>query len=167
MALAAIFTLAGSASAHTPTISASCEGVHLTATNYEADKDNSWSVTIGGVEQHGTFGSSFNQTFPVPQDGATTQWSATIQAQDGGYKGTDGGSVGPCGEAPPVDVCPNIDGNQPEGTDCNPVTPTPEPTPPPVPTCSEGQVFLDDGCTYLNVPPVEVTAPAPLPDTGA
>jgi hypothetical protein len=72
------------------------------------------------VTQGGTFGSSFDQTFPVPQDGATTTWSAFVEAADGSYHGEDAGSVGPCGTPPPVDVCPDLPGAQPAGTECTP-----------------------------------------------
>lgn len=88
--------------AHVPGVTASCAGVHLTGTNYDGSKQNKWSVTIAGVTQSGTFGSSLDKTFPVPQAGATTAWSGTVQAYDGGYKETNGGNVGPCGTKPEV-----------------------------------------------------------------
>lgn len=109
------------ASAHTPVISADCSGVHVKATAYDAGQANKWSVTIGGVTQSGTFGASFNQSFPVPQDGATTSWSANVSAGDGSYPGQGSGSVGPCGTPPPpTDVCVDLPGDQPEGTSCTP-----------------------------------------------
>src|SRR6478609_9700296 len=111
--------LAAPASAHTPAISASCSGVHVGATAYDAGQANRWSVTINGVTQTGTFGASFDQTFPVPQDGATTAWSAFVEAADGSYHGAGSGDVGPCG-TPPADVCTDLDGAQPEGTACTP-----------------------------------------------
>ncbi len=86
------------ASAHTPDISADCNGVHLGATAYDASMPNRWSVTIDGTTQSGTFGSSFDQTFPVPQDGATTAWSAFVEAADGSYHGEGSGTVGPCAD---------------------------------------------------------------------
>jgi hypothetical protein len=106
------------ASAHTPAISADCTGVHVGATAYDANMANRWSVTIGGVTQTGTFGSSVNQTFPVPQNGATTAWSAFVEAADGSYHGEQAGTVGPCGT--PVDVCADLPGSQPVGTPCTP-----------------------------------------------
>lgn len=112
---------ASPASAHTPVISADCAGVHVKATAYDAGQQNKWSVTIGGVTQSGTFGSSFEQTFPVPQDGATTSWSASISAEDGSFPGQGSGSVGPCGTPPPpTDVCVDLPGDQPDGTGCTP-----------------------------------------------
>ncbi|WP_296602529.1 hypothetical protein [Nocardioides sp.] len=121
------------ASAHTPAISADCSGVHVGATAYDAGMANRWSVTIGGVTQSGTFGSSLNQTFPVPQDGATTAWSAYVEAADGSYHGERSGSVGPCGT--PSDACVDLPGNQPVGTPC---------TPPPDVTRADAKAL--DGC---------------------
>ena len=112
---------ASPASAHTPVISADCAGVHVQATAYDAGQQNQWSVTIGGATQSGTFGASFDQTFPVPQDGATTSWSASASAQDGSYPGQGSGSVGPCGTPPPpTDECADLPGDQPAGTSCTP-----------------------------------------------
>ncbi|WP_243059018.1 hypothetical protein [Nocardioides sp. SR21] len=111
--------LAAPASAHTPDISASCAGVHVGATAYDADQANRWSVTINGVTQTGTFGASVDQTFPVPQDGATSTWSAFVEAADGSYHGGESGEVGPCG-APPADACTDLTGTQPAGTPCTP-----------------------------------------------
>jgi hypothetical protein len=108
------------ADAHTPDISASCSGVHVGATAYDSNVANRWSVTINGATQSGTFGDSFDQTFPVPQAGATTQWSAFVEAADGTYHGDGSGTVGPCGTPPPVDVCTDLPGPQPVGTQCTP-----------------------------------------------
>ena len=108
------------ASAHTPDISADCNGVHVGATAYDASMQNHWSVTIDGTTQSGTFGSSFDQTFPVPQDGTTVAWSAFVEAADGSYHGQNSGTVGPCGTPAVEDVCDNLPGTQPEGTPCTP-----------------------------------------------
>jgi hypothetical protein len=108
------------ASAHTPGISADCNGVHVSATAYDPNMQNHWSVTIDGATQSGTFGSSFDQTFPVPQDGSTVAWSASVEAEDGSYHGEDSGTVGPCGTPPVADVCDDLPGDQPEGTECTP-----------------------------------------------
>ncbi|WP_343911217.1 hypothetical protein, partial [Nocardioides aquiterrae] len=121
------------ASAHTPMFSADCGGVRVSATAYDSDQANRWSVTIGGVTETGTFGSSFDRTFPVPQEGATTSWSAFVEAQDGSYHGERAGSVGPCGT--PVDDCADLPGNQPVGTPC---------APPPDVTRTDGQAL--EGC---------------------
>lgn len=106
------------ASAHTPAFSADCNGVHVQASAYDAGLQNRWSVTIGGTTQNGTFGASFDQTFPVPQNGATTTWSASIEAEDGSFHGQDAGTVGPCGT--PADECVDLPGTQPVGTSCTP-----------------------------------------------
>jgi LPXTG-motif cell wall-anchored protein len=90
--------LASPVSAHTPGVSASCDGIRVQGSNYEADKANLWSVTVGGTETHGTFAGSLDHTVPVPQGGATTTWSAYVEAADGGYHGEGSGTVGPCGE---------------------------------------------------------------------
>src|SRR4051794_14118164 len=98
----AVLASASPASAHTPDISASCSGVHVGATAYDPGMANRWSVTINGVTQSGEFGSSLDQTFPVPQDGATTTWSAIVEAADGTYHADQSGVVGPCGTPPAV-----------------------------------------------------------------
>lgn len=95
---ALMFMGAGSASAHTPSVSASCSGVQLGGTNYDASKANKWSATVGGVTTSGTFAGSVSHTIPVPQGGATTSWSGTVEAFDGGFHSTQSGNVGPCGE---------------------------------------------------------------------
>lgn len=56
-----------------------------------------------------------------------------------GFKGNASGSVTTAGECvvtppPPVDVCPNLPGDQPAGTDCAPVTEEPPTEEPPVVT---------------------------------
>ncbi|WP_182525222.1 hypothetical protein [Nocardioides dongkuii] len=136
LATCAFITLpATSAQAHTPQFSADCTGIKLSATAYDANKANTWSVTINGATQSGTFGASFSKSFAVPQAGATTTWSAEIVGWDGKYKGTKSGKIGPCGTPPPVDVCPALPGNQPTGTSC---------TPPPNVERSEKKVL--DGC---------------------
>lgn len=87
------------ASAHTPSISASCSGVVLKATAYGSKATNKYSVTIGGKTSIGTFGASLNKTFPVPNNGETTSWSALISDENGGYSEHKSGVVGPCGPA--------------------------------------------------------------------
>ena len=105
------------ASAHTPSISADCSGVHLAAESYETGA-NTWTATIGGTTQSGTFDTSFAHTFALPQAGATTSWSARIAAYDGSYdSGVQSGVVGPCGQS---DACPTLPSNQPAGTECTP-----------------------------------------------
>jgi hypothetical protein len=109
---------AATASAHTPSISADCSGVHLDATSYDSGGANTWTVTIGGATQSGTFGTSFSETFPVPQAGATTSWSARVASYDGTYdSGVQSGSVGRCGQK---DACPALPSDQAAGTACTP-----------------------------------------------
>jgi LPXTG-motif cell wall-anchored protein len=75
--------------------------VHLTGKSYDSSKANTWTATVGGTTTSGTFGESLDKTIPVPQGGATTSWSATVQAFDGSYKSSGSGTVGPCGTVPP------------------------------------------------------------------
>ncbi|MBB6628593.1 hypothetical protein H5V45_14805 [Nocardioides sp. KIGAM211] len=110
---------ASPASAHTPDISASCDGVHVGATAYDPAMVNRWSVTINGNTQDGTFADSFDQTFNVPQGGFASTWSAFVEAEDGDFHFESSGTVGPCGGPPPkVDVCKDLPADQPVGTDC-------------------------------------------------
>lgn len=100
LSLGAVFGLGvAAASAHTPSISATCSGVVLNGVNYDGSKTNTWTATVGGVTTSGTFGGSFTQTIPVAQAGATTAWSATIKDADNtpAYTESSSGSVGPCG----------------------------------------------------------------------
>ncbi len=98
-------------------------------------------------------------------------------------------SFGACNPPPPFDQCPDLEGNQPEGTDCNP---PPNPCPngdmngeeegcetvvvPPTPPCpdggehnagKDGQVpgsgNTNDDCDRSVTPPVVVTPPATTP----
>ena len=118
LTMGAAVLVASPATAHTPNISADCGGVHVAATAYDAGVQNHWSVTIDGVTQSGSFGASFDRTFPVPQDGTTVAWSAFVEAADGSYHGGESGTVGPCGT--PADVCADLPGQQPAGTPCTP-----------------------------------------------
>lgn len=91
---------AGSASAHTPSVSASCSGVQLSASSYDGSQANRWTATVDGQTTSGTFGESLSKTIPVAQGGASTTWSATVEAADGSYRASDSGTVGPCGKPP-------------------------------------------------------------------
>lgn len=86
---------------HTSNFGANCDGIVLHAESYDDSAQNIWSLTKNGVTRTGTFGSSFDRTFTVPQNGKTTDWSAYIEAEDGSYHFEDSGSVGPCGTPPP------------------------------------------------------------------
>lgn len=102
LALGGVALTATAAQAHTPSISASCEGVTLTATSYDGKKENRWHVVVGDKAESGIFGADFTRTLPVPQDGAVTSWKATIAAHDGGYRQEKSGTVGPCGTVPVI-----------------------------------------------------------------
>lgn len=89
-----------SASAHTPAISGACTtGVVLKASAYDGKKENTWTVTLNGQTQSGTFGESLNKTFPLSQEGKTTTWSAKIAAFNGQYSTTNSGTL-TCGDKP-------------------------------------------------------------------
>lgn len=109
----------GVVSAHTPQVSADCDGVHVNLTNYEGPAgNNTVTVTIDGVPFVDQFGTSFDATYPVPQNGATLVWTVFVDANlNSGdpdkYDYFKDGLVGPCGE-PPVDLCPNLDEAQSE-----------------------------------------------------
>ena len=101
-------TMAG---AHTPTAAVSCSSLKIGGSSYDANKANTWSVTINGVTESGTFGTSFTKTFSFPQDGATSTWSYIIESWDKNpaYKKADSGTL-TCGtptvNAPIIDVEP-------------------------------------------------------------
>ena len=139
---------AAPAQAHTPYFSGDCGGVRLVAVNYDPAKANRWSVTINGVTQSGTFGQSFDQKFPVPQDGTSFTWSASIVGADGEYPGSDGGTFGPCGSAEgPTSTPTTTPTTSPTTTPttptqaptATPTTPAPTQTPAPTPTASPTQ----------------------------
>lgn len=97
---------AAMANGQEPGVSASCSGVHLTGSGYDGNQANKYIVTIGVNTAIGTFGASLDKTFPVPQGGASTTWSGTVEAYNGEYKSSQSGTVGPCGQLPqpPNDV---------------------------------------------------------------
>jgi hypothetical protein len=100
VAIAIVLGFRQTASAHTAVLSASCEGVVVDATNFDADETNRWSVTINGETQSGTFGAEFYKVFPVLKGGQTTSWSGWVEDEQGVYVFENSGVVGPCGEVP-------------------------------------------------------------------
>lgn len=168
-AAAAIVTLPFTAAAHTPVVSANCQGVTVNLTSYEGPSSNN-KLTVfidGGAPYFVNFGSSYSFTYPVPQNGATSSWSVTIDANLNtgnatAYDKTFTGRVGPCGTAttlPPVTTVPPC-------TDCviNTVSVTPPSTFPP---CDEG--FEPDGVTCAGpaIPPGPINDPATVTTTTA
>lgn len=107
MGLGIVVVGASTASAHTPNINATCNGVVVNGTSYGNDGFD-WSITVDGSTTTGHFGDSGTQTVPVPQGGATTSWSASIDAPGTQYDDAKSGSVGPCGQ-PPVPPKPADD----------------------------------------------------------
>jgi hypothetical protein len=106
--------------AHVPSIKGTCTGIELKATDYDAGKPNKWTATIDGKTQSGTFGATLDKTLVVPQDGATTDWSAHIEGYDGKFPLTESGKVGPCGDKPP----PPVDHDWKYAVTCDAVTGT-------------------------------------------
>lgn len=113
-----VLSFATPAQAHDAAGSASCDGAVLDADSYDGSMANTYSLTVDQDTRTGTFGASVHATVPVPQDGAVHNWSYTVQAADGAYHFADAGQVGPCGTPPVVDVCADLDGDQPVGTMC-------------------------------------------------
>jgi LPXTG-motif cell wall-anchored protein len=108
MALVFLFVGTTAASAHTPAIQITCDGVKLHATNYDGNAVNTWSVAINGEVVDGTFGASLDKVIPVPQGGAITDAGAQISDANKtpAYSTSYVTTVGPCGEKPPVVVVP-------------------------------------------------------------
>ena len=101
--LALVFGLvalvAGPASAHNHTVSASCEaGVSVDLTNYatgDASKNNTVAVWIDGVQvtNNPSFGGSFSQTYPFSAGQASHSYRVVVTAYDDATYGFDTGVV--------------------------------------------------------------------------
>lgn len=92
--LTSVVLIASPAAAHTPEVTASCaKGVVVKGTSYDASKANRWGITINGTEETGTFGASVNKSKALPGDGATSTWSAFVEAEDGSYRKADSGTL--------------------------------------------------------------------------
>lgn len=151
------------ASAHTPSSSASCDGVVVSGSNYGQEATLNISIQ-GGSSDNKNFTGSGSLTVPVPQDGVAHTYTASVTSTHGENSESYSGSVGPCGTPPPVDVCDNIPGDQPEGTDCNPVTP-------PVDVCDDIEGNQPEGtdCNPAVTPkpkPTKHKTVGSLPNTG-
>lgn len=114
----AVVGVATPAQAHAANGGASCSGAVLEAGSYDGAQANRYTLTVDDDTVTGTFGESVRETVAVPQDGAVHTWSYTVEAFDGSYQFADSGQVGPCGTPPVVDTCPDLTGDQPEGTAC-------------------------------------------------
>jgi hypothetical protein len=92
-------------SAHIPAATATCDGVQIRATDYEAGRENEWHVTLDTAARTFVtgdyFGAGLDMVIPVDQGGAVTSWSVRIEGYDGEYVGDFSGTVGPCGEPEP------------------------------------------------------------------
>ena len=152
-----LVALSQGASAHSPSVSASCTGVVLQASNYDAAYANQWSVTIDGASTSGTFGGTLDQSFSVPQDRVFT-WSGRIAAFNGEYEQVNSGSLGPCVTTTPPTTTPP--------TTVLPSNETETPTPPP-PTDTDPPTEPSDGVPTEVLGVSETRGPDSLPDTGA
>jgi len=89
------------ASAHTPSISATCGGITVTGTAYEYGDTNTLGIQLdGGAWVTKTFGSSDTLTVAVPQnDGLVHAYKAYVHTTNWNtaYSHDYTGSVGPCG----------------------------------------------------------------------
>jgi hypothetical protein len=89
--------------------SASCDGVHATASGYSLADENLFEVYLdGGLVDIGSFGESLDKTYPVPQDTSSHTWSVVVDSTDNSGDATASGSVGPCDDPPPP---PDQDGD--------------------------------------------------------
>ena len=100
IAVAAVST----ASAHIPTITVTCEGIHVVAEKYNQYDTNTIDVTIDGDAQLGsplTFISDFDQFFPFPTTTDAWDYTAEIKTTDAtpAYSKSVSGTSTPC--APP------------------------------------------------------------------
>src|SRR5690348_18321161 len=103
--------IASPASAHTPSASASCDGVTVSGAGYESAITNTLSITLdGGAPVTQDFDTDGTLTVPVPQDGQVHQWTADVDTSNGQYELHQSGSVGPCGTPqPPAETARKTD----------------------------------------------------------
>lgn len=90
------------ASAHTPSYSATCSGVTASGTAY-GQAGATLTVTVGPNQGTKKIGDSGSLTVPVPQDYQTYTWTVDIDAPGHQYDLHQTGTVGPCGEKPKSD----------------------------------------------------------------
>lgn len=121
----------------------------------------SWVKPVDTEEVHWTIGDA-GQLTGETQEGYTWPNGSTIN----GWGQALETNVELCPvipEEPPVDICPDVEGDQPAGTDCNPVIPPAEPpvVAPPVDLPPETSTPINQ----VIVPKVD--QPSALPNTGA
>jgi hypothetical protein len=117
LALTVVFGTGVAASAHTPGHTADCEAVTGSMTNTPDTHNSTITVTVGTESDTSTSGGNHSVSVPVPQGGATTEWSVVIDGDGEQYDADWSGTVGPCGEV--HDECPDLPGDQPEGFPCS------------------------------------------------
>lgn len=104
LAIASIGVGVAAAEAHTPSFTATCSGVTVSGTSYEAKDTNVLSISLnGGPAVTKTFATSGSLSVSVPQGGATTSVVASVKTTNSNpaYSKTYTATVGPCGEVPP------------------------------------------------------------------
>lgn len=139
---AGLVAVAPGAFPHTPTHKAACEGLELHARAYDSRATNTWTMILNGVTQTGTFGSTFDKTLPVPQDGATSTYRVMIDAPGTAYDYDKSGSIGPCGTPPPPPPPPV----QPPPPVVPPTPPAPPVVPPAPPKHARAYFKVTDHC---------------------
>ena len=99
LVLGIVALVAGPASAHNHTVSASCDaGVTVTLTNYatgDSSKHNTVAVWIDGVQvtNNPSFGASFSQTYPFSTGQASHTYRVAVTAYDNSQYSFDTGVV--------------------------------------------------------------------------
>jgi hypothetical protein len=174
---AVALAVANTASAHTNSSSATCDGLHALATSFEDGDTNAITVFIDGVPVASVadFGTGYNNTFPFPQDGQVHSWNVTIDSSDNQWDSSVGGEVGPCGtvettepETTLPDTTEPVETTQPDTTEpvetTQPDTTVPETTEPVDTTIPETTVpntttpgTTVPGSTTTVVPSVEIS----------
>jgi len=112
----------GAASAHTPSVDATCERLSVRLTSYQGSGTaNTVQVVIDGTTMaESAFGTSYQRDFTFADAAVPHTWSVAVTAADDpdgsrGWTVRRSGTTTPC--APP-DACPTLPGDQPAGTSC-------------------------------------------------
>ncbi|WP_327066681.1 LPXTG cell wall anchor domain-containing protein [Kitasatospora sp. NBC_01250] len=180
LAVAATGLLAGSASAHTNSVTETCSSLTVNLANYNANVKNTITVTVDGktVVDHQAFKSTFAQTFPVdPKHAATVDATVAVVAGDDpttkeGWTFTKQVQIPVC---PPASPSPSPSTSVPSSPSPSPSTsvpssPSPSPTKPapttPAPTTAApttpaaSPTPTAPAASPTTVAPVSATTPA-------
>lgn len=133
-----------SASAHTPSLVANCDGITVTATNYEKKDQNAIMIMIDDSYVTYPFEKNGSETRIIPNDGLPHEWSAAVTTSNKNPKFSKSWDRQwmTCGEVEPPPVCedPEL-----EWPDC---------TPPPPPVCEDPELVYPD-CEPVTPPTCE------------